>query len=805
MATSRFDPMPPDRSTSSSMGSGIASEPQEPDDLETPSEGELLTIIGRSESISRDYQVKTVDASLAKAYRAWQGQHSEGSKYLGPAFKGRSRLFVPKTRSAVRKNLASAAGALFSTEDVTSIQATYEDDLQQRATAATIKADLEYRLTRSSTISGMPWFQIAMGACLDSQLTGICVTKQFWEYEEVDTGQDRVTSVPWMNPMTGEPYMNDLGQAVMKEQVEPIMRVTKDRPMCELHPVENVQLDPAAPWYNPVQLGRWFNVRYPIGLSDARAMLRSAGKRGDRMWKQNVSDATLRKGRQEDERSGARRTREGGGDRYEDSARAGGALDIVWLQENFVRIGGRDWHFWSVGRHAIISEIREVIEAYPELGGERPYVMGVAQLDTHRVFPQSPVETWQPLQNELNDITNLRLDTLKRSIAPLVMAKRGTQVDLQALQRRGQPETVLMVNSMDDINIVPTPPPNGQAFQETSITNSNFDELAGVFSTSSVQQSRQLNETVGGMNLMSRAAGSVSEFDLRIWIETWVEPVLRHLVHLVRYHESDERIVAVAGQQARVWSKYQYLPSIEDYEQCELTVRVNAGIGAVDPMQKLQKMQFAFQMLMPLLPEAKAKGISINVEQIIEEVMGGAGFRDGRRFFEFGEPQQENQDPPPDIMVKLKAIEVQQAKIEVDRERFANEIAVKMEAIRSGERQSAADNDADISSAEIEWTGRHALRAMDLASSGMHASATSSQRQMEAEAANHYRMLQLGKPQHKQNEPQAAANNAMPDGIGHLLEQVIRQVSLLSEKVAALEGMPSIPAGQMPAAGPAMQ
>jgi hypothetical protein len=145
---------------------------------------------------------------------------------------------------------------------------------------------------------------------------------------------------------------------------------------------------------------------------------------------------------------------------YEDSARGGGALDLVWLQENFVRLDGRDWHFWSIGRHGVISQVREVIESYPEQGGERPYVMGVAQLDTHRVFPQAPVETWQPLQSELNDIANLRLDTLKRSIAPLTLAKRGKNVDLQALQRRGQPETIVLLDNIDDVSIVSTPGPS---------------------------------------------------------------------------------------------------------------------------------------------------------------------------------------------------------------------------------------------------------------------------------------------------------------------------------------------------------
>ena len=76
-------------------------------------------------------------------------------------------------------------------------------------------------------------------------------------------------------------------------------------------------------------------------------------------------------------------------------------------------------------------------EAYPHLDGERPYGMGVAQIDTHRVLPMSPVESWQPLQLELNDITNLRQDTLKRRIAPLTLIKRGKNVDVTAVKRSG--------------------------------------------------------------------------------------------------------------------------------------------------------------------------------------------------------------------------------------------------------------------------------------------------------------------------------------------------------------------------------
>lgn len=676
----RFDPMPPDRSeaagTASTGGPGAMV-----DEAGAPEGIDLLAIVGRAEQLSKDYQIRTIDRSLGRAYRAWQNQHSENSKYLGPAFRGRSRLFVPKTRAGVRKNLATAAASLFSTEDVVNISAQYEDDPQQRATAATLKADLDYRLTRSAGKSGIPWYLISMGACLDGQLTGVSISKQFWEYEEVHTGKVLQEEVPMMDE-AGMPVLDPMtGAPVMQLHIKPEMRVTKDRPMVELHPVENVGIDPAAPWYAPVQLGRWFYCDYPMGLNDARAMMRTLDKDGQSYWL-DVPDDVLLKGRQQEDRAGTRRTREGGGDRYEDG-RGTRDLDIVWLRENFIRIDGVDYHFWSVGRFAFISKVRTTFEAYPEQNGERPYIMGNSQLDTHRVFPQSPVETWQPLQLELNDIANLRLDTLKRSIAPFVKVKKGRGIDLTAVQRRGQPDAMVLVDNMDDIAFETTPGPSGAAFTEASVNNSLFDELSGTFSTSSVQSSRQLNETVGGMKLMSGAANAVSEFDLRMWIETWVEPVIRQLVHLIRFYESDERVLAIAGQNARVWTRFEYMPSIDDFEQTEITVRVNAGIGALDPMAKLQKLEYAMKILSPFAPQAQAQGISMDIEALIEEVMGAAGFRDGRRFFKFGEPPQPATDP------KLEELKIKAEQSDKDRE--ANLISQILE-LKSEEGRNTQDN-----------------------------------------------------------------------------------------------------------------
>jgi hypothetical protein len=130
---------------------------------------------------------------------------------------------------------------------------------------------------------------------------------------------------------------------------------------------------------------------------------------------------------------------------------------------------------------------------------------------------------------------------------------------------------------------------------------------------------------------------------------------LRQVVHFIRYNESDEKILAVAGQQARAWARYQYMPSISDFEQCEITVRVNVGIGAMDPMQRLAKLKMAGEMLTPMYPMMQQKGITPNVEAFIEEVMGHAGFRDGKRFFNFGQPQQPQ--PPPEMQAKMAELQ----------------------------------------------------------------------------------------------------------------------------------------------------
>ncbi|MGH6791255.1 MAG: portal protein [Methyloceanibacter sp.] len=754
--SSKVDPYMPERDADSVRGgSGTVTTTTNkgsvnPKKIGEPDDVDLLALTVKAESISRDFYLRQLSKPLSQSYRAWNNEHATWSKYLGAGFKGRSRLFTPKTRLAVRKNKATARAAMFSTDDIATVGAVREDDLKQLATAAVKKELLNSRLGRDFGPRSMSWFKIAMGGVHEAQLAGMVVSKQHWEFQTKQTGTEEVAQLEF-NPNTGA-----YEEIVTKE---PILKVVLDRPMVSLVALENCSLDPAAPWYDPVGLGTWFRARFPMRVGDAKAMIEDASKDGiERGWlKVDEINWSLGRISTGDAKDAARRAREQGEDRFLQASSIGD-LDLIWMVENFMRIGDRDLHYWTLGTECFASRIRDVEEAYPEYGGERPYKAGVAEIEPHRVAPMSPVESWQQLQQELNDTTNLRLDTVKRGIAPLVSTIRGAGVDMATLQRRGQPETVLQVNKHEDVFFHPSQPPPGQAYTEVAQGNALFDELAGVYSTSSVQSDRKLHETVGGMQLASGSANSVSEFDLAVVIETWAEPVLRQVMKSIEYFESDEAALMVAGEKARVWERYKYVPTWEDLEKTETTLRINIGIGSADPMQRLAKFTQANAIVAPMMPILKEQGITINGEAMIEEVYGHAGFKDGRRFFNFADPaeQAQGEGPPPEVLKIMEELKYKREELAAKGEMHDKELETKVVINRE-------DNQTELDKENIKGQRDMAKHVTDM-HMGMakHAAGLEATARMKREQGREQRLQKLtdvfagqggGAPQRPQDGP----------------------------------------------------
>ncbi|MCA1458087.1 hypothetical protein I6F35_33680 [Bradyrhizobium sp. BRP22] len=605
-----------------------------------------LNLVSQAETQGGQFMLDQIKNAWDRSYKAFHNQHFMGSKYNSTSYKGRSRLFRPKTRGAVRKANASAAAALFSTRDAISCTPGNESDPCQRASAALMQEIINYRTDRTSGRAAIPWYRTAIGAHQDTFIMSACLSKQYWKLElEKKTSEEQVigeTGQPIIDEQTGQPLMRTVHTYSPKV----------DRPDCKLVPLENAIIDPGADWVDPVQSGSYFIVKWPMRIDEIRKM----EKHPLNPWR-HVDVSVLKSSGydQKMQASGTRAARERGMDRMDPTATGSGKFEVLWVYEVFMRYEGQDITFWSAGSKAYLTDPKPVEEVYPEQGGERPYVFGIGSLETHRIFPMSHVESWQQLQQEVNDLANLRLDQVKQSVSPITFVKRGRQVDLAALQRRG-PNSVILRTEQDDIEFAQTPEVPSSAYAEMERLNVDFDDQAGQFNSGSVQTNRSLNETVGGLNLISSAANSVQEFDLRTWVETWVEPVMGQLVRLEQYYESDEVILGLCGERAQLLQMHGVNQINDDLLMQQVAIRVDAGLGASNPQTKLGNFANALSIMVPVWqasPQVQSGEIVPDVEEMTNEVFSLAGYRDGAaRFIKKGQPK----GPPPQAQAEVDKI-----------------------------------------------------------------------------------------------------------------------------------------------------
>lgn len=602
----------------------------------------------------------------ASNYRAMNNQHLIGSKYATDKYRGRSQLHRPKTRTAVRKANAGAANALFATSDVVSIEPSNALDPKQVASAAINKEILNLRLDSKSGRGGVPWFQIAVGAHDDSRLTGICVSKQYWERRERLTNE--MEDVPVLDETTGQPQLDEMGQPIMARQRK--KKIVRDRPMIRLFPPDLVLRDPGADWLDQAQESSFIGLMHSMTVGDIEAMTSDPQQKTTNMNFRKVDRSQLLSARIGGAATPVTTARETSGTQQRQQISTGvQEFDRIWVIEWFVRYQGCEYVYWTAGSACLLSDVVELETAYPEQEGERPIVIGLAAVEPHKVDPMSMVQSVLPLQQEIDELANMKLDGIKDGLRPLAMVKKGKNIDVKAIQHRSG-DSAIYVTDKEDVTFDRPGSIAMESYQEMNQMNVDFDDATGQFNGGSVSTNRQLNQTVGGLNLLNASANVVGDFDLRVWIETYVEPVLRQMVKLEQYYEDDAMILAVAGEKAKLYQKHGIQQVDADLIAQDLTVRVNAGIGNADPMVKLDKfikVSGAVGAMLGQSVQSRAKQ-----DAIIDEMFGAAGFRDAsERFFHEGD------QTDPRITQMQGAIQQLQQKLDEKQAGFDNATELK--------------------------------------------------------------------------------------------------------------------------------
>ena len=366
--------------------------------------------------------------------------------------------------------------------------------------------------------------------------------------------------------------------------------------------------------------------------------------------------------------------------------------------------------FYTAGTQYLLTNPKQLTEIYPHLrDGERPYVMGSSMIEAHRVHPSSLIELTQDLQTAANDIANQRSDNVQLVLNKRYHIRRSANIDINALKRSVPGGSVMMDDPVQDVQIVNTPDVTASSYEEQDRLNVDFDDIAGTFSQATVQTNRNMNETVGGMEMLSSDANAQIEYMIRTFAETWVEPVLRQMIRLEQYYETDDVILEVAvnkaaeegGIGAEIFQRFMG-DDADELLRNEMTIGVNVGIGATDPVKKIERLLIGIRTLGDVNPDIIAY---LNQNEITKEVFGALGYKDSTRFIEEKEGTMlgEMQGRLDQMEQAVQALADKGAKAEIDAQSRVLAAQIKGQAEVMAAKEKAL---GDVQSTMINTDGR---------------------------------------------------------------------------------------------------
>ncbi len=571
--------------------------------------GDWLKLAKDAYSRSTNYFDNNYRKQFEDNLRRFQSKHPKDSKYNSDAYKYRSRIFRPKTRSVIRKNEATGALAFFSNPDVVSIDPVNEDDPMQVASSVVMKELLQYRLTKT-----IPWFLTVIGGFQDAMAVGLVASMQTWKY--------RTKKLP---PETRYGHHDVLGPISFQHTPE---KVIEDKPWVDLFPVENIRFDPAAHWYDVVATSPYVILQLPMYVNDVLDNMDTEDREG-RKWKTLSKDTVLQARVQG--LDPLRVARNDGKEDRESLTSEVNEFDVVMVHLNFIRNDDETYAYYTLKAEHLLTDPMPLEEMFKHCTDGRPPVqIGFCVLETHKPVPTSLSGLGAELQNETNEVANQRLDNVKYVLNKRSIVRRGANVDIESLLRN-VPGGVTMANDVErDIREVSWPDVTSSSYQEQDRINVDMDELVGNFAQGSVMTNRKLNETVGGMRIMAQGANMLTEYTIRVFVETWVEPVLRQLIKMEQTYETDEVVLAIAAQKAKLFQKFGMNQVTDHLLAQELTLSVNVGMGATDPDTRLQRFIQTLGMYNQIATQGSPDQ---NLPEIRKQLFGLAGFRDAARFF----------------------------------------------------------------------------------------------------------------------------------------------------------------------------
>lgn len=560
-----------------------------------PSPKKALQLVRDFESSNRKYLEANVYDRWRRNEHMYRLEHENTTLTNDPRYKHRSKLYIPKTRNAIRRILASIIGTYFSNPDVINLNSRRTGDQRLIDASQLLMAAVNYRLTHT-----VKFFTIAMFAILDVLKYGRGVVTMGWDFEEEEYTRTELVEVEDEN-----------GEIQLEEQEMTYRRILKDEPNMRHVKIWNIYLSPSANPIDPINTSPVLIEKMPIFLHEVKDKIKS------KEWKKP-------KGISDDEDWGEfvwkpsqfEMEEYGEPDIARDEDSPSWMMIEVW--KCFVKFGGKDWYFISLkGNHAL-TDLEEVEEKFPCRG--RPYIMGGSEPDTGKVWWQGIAELTESLQREINAIRNQRRDNVTLALNKKILIRNTAGIDVNSLlySRPGAPITGDDISDLSIRELV-YQDVTSSSFKESQETERWYEETSGITPYNMGVQRPGMNQTATGVSILSEEANTIISMIIRILNETFMIPTLQMVVQFEQLFETEEVLRQVAQDKGidfdMVWTR----EAIEN----QYDIEVNAGVGSTSREARFRSLGMIIDRAMAI--NAQYAAPVMNVIELVRDALPLAG------------------------------------------------------------------------------------------------------------------------------------------------------------------------------------
>lgn len=635
-----------------------------------PGDGDWLSMANSAYRTSDQWFGASMRSRLERDLAAFNSRHPPGSKYHSEQYLKKSRLFRPKTRSAIRRGEAGHAIAFFSTNDAVHCSARNDTDPRQVLAAEIHNELVNERLQDPKCF----WFKTLIGGAQDAMTTGTVISKTCWDFQSAEREIE-------------ETYESELdGRPIQHTERRRETRVLVDRPLCKVLPIENFRIDPGCDWLDPVNSSPYTIELQPTYVHTIMSRIKEGKYR-------QVNQSVLAAAAKQDW-DAIRKAREGNRlDKY-DAETVVEAHRIVWVYHYIMHVDGQDWVFDTLGDGLVLLMDPVAIEEYylHSQTLDRPYQIGSAIIEAHKNYPGGIPGLIEDLQEQTNDVANLRIDNVRAALNPRWIVRRGSGVDARGLIRNVPSGVTYATNPSADIKEIRAQDVTRSAYEEQDRLNADIDDIVGTFSGGSVTTSRRVQETVGGMNLLSADANRLEEYMIRTVSETWVEAVMREFVKLEAAYESDEMILSTIA--ARLQTD---MATVMQVITVPVVVKCNVGFNATNPQRRIDKLALGLATVNAYMPSLIPE---MDKTEVVKEIFGPLGHKDGTRFFP---TLKRGSQPQPSAREQQLEAENAQLRQLAD----ANMAKIQVAEISAGQRDVADQRKTQLAAVKLEMESEH--------------------------------------------------------------------------------------------------